>query len=35
VILHQREPIGVSGWKVADVQRGPGEWRDLHRLPFR
>ena len=35
VVLHQREPIGVSGWKVADVQRGPGECRDLHRLPFR
>src|SRR5205823_912953 len=29
VLLPQGEPVGVSGGKVADVQRGSGECRDL------
>jgi hypothetical protein len=28
----QPEPVGVSGGKVADVQRAPGELRDLRYL---
>src|SRR3954447_14431987 len=32
VVLPQPEPVGVPGGKVADVQRGPGECRDLRYL---
>src|SRR5213593_2406648 len=32
VVLPQPEPVGVPGGKVADVQRSPGECRDLHYL---
>ena len=33
--FREPEPVGVSGGKVADVQGGPGERRDLHCLPLR
>ncbi len=32
---HKPEPVWVPRGKVADVQRGPGECRDLRRLPLR
>ncbi len=35
VVLPQPEPVGVPGGKVADVQRDPGEPRDLSHLPLR
>ena len=35
VVLPQPEPVGVPGGKVADVQRDPGEPRDLRHLPLR
>ena len=35
VVLPQPEPVGVARGKVADVQGGPGERSDLHRLPLR
>ena len=35
VVLPQPEPVGVPGGKVADVQRGPGERRDLGHLSLR
>ena len=35
VVLPQPEPVVVPGGKVADVQGGPGERRDLRRLPLR
>src|SRR5262249_51448930 len=34
-VLPQPEPVGMPGGKVADVQRGPGEPRDLRHLPLR
>jgi len=34
VVLPQPEPVGVPGGEVADVQRGPGECRDLRHLPL-
>src|SRR5207302_9906580 len=34
VLLAQRQPVGVPGWKVADVQAGAGESSDLRRLPL-
>ena len=35
VALPQREHVVVPGGKVADVQRDPGEPRDLSHLPLR
>ena len=35
VVLPQREPVGVPGGKVADVQTNLGEPRDLRHLPLR
>ncbi len=35
VLLPQPEPVGVPGGKVADVQTGAGEPRDLSHLPLR
>jgi hypothetical protein len=35
VALPQRQPVGVPGGKVADVQGGAGEGRDLRHLPLR
>ena len=35
VVLPQREPVGVPGGKVADVQGNLGEPRDLRYLPLR
>jgi hypothetical protein len=35
VVLPQPEPVVVPGGKVADVQRRPGEARDLRHLPLR
>ena len=35
VVLPQPEPVVVSGGKVADVQRGAAEPRDLGHLPLR
>ena len=35
VVLPQREPVVVPGGKVADVQRDPGEARDLRHLSLR
>ena len=35
VVLPQREPVVVPGRKVADVQAGYGEPRDLSLLPLR
>ena len=35
VLLPQPEPVGMSGGKVADVQRDRGEPRDLRHLPLR
>jgi hypothetical protein len=34
-VLHEREPVGVAGGKVADVQADPGEPRDLSRCSLR
>jgi hypothetical protein len=34
VLLPQPEPVVVPGRKVADVQCGPGEPRDLGHLPL-
>ena len=34
VVLPEPEPVGVPGGKVADVQRSPGERRDLHHVPL-
>ena len=34
-VLQQREPVGMAGGKVADVQPDPGEPRDLSRRPLR
>ena len=34
MVLPQPEPVGVPGGKVADVQAGPGEPRDLGHLPL-
>ena len=33
-VLPQREPVGVPGGKVADVQTDPSETRDLRHLPL-
>ena len=35
MVLPQPEPVVVAGGKVAYVQRGPGEPRDLSHLPLR
>ena len=35
VVLHEREPVGVSGGKVADVQGDASESGDLRHLPLR
>ena len=35
MVLPEPEPVGVPGGKVADVQRSPGERRDLRHLPLR
>ena len=35
VVLPQPEPVGVPGGKVADVQTGAAEPRDLRHLPLR
>jgi hypothetical protein len=35
VVLPQPEPVGVAGGKVADVQRDPGEARDLSHRSLR
>ena len=35
MVLPQPEPVVVPGGKVADVQTGSGEHRDLRGLPFR
>ena len=35
VVLPQPEPVGMPGGKAADVQRGPGEPRDLSHLSLR
>ena len=35
VVLPEPEPVGMPGGKVADVQAGPGERRDLGHLSLR
>ncbi len=35
VLLPEPEPVGMPGWKVADVQGNPRERPDLGHLPFR
>ena len=35
VVLPEPEPVGMPGGKVADVQRDPGERRDLRHLSLR